>query len=127
MPRGAIRVQQTPSVAGPMFPSACILARVINVQQRRANFHRHAIFKLRSIIGFVAAAEVDCRGCNPNQEASNRAHTHRRGDDTLNFLLMLGTAQYWARVCVAAASAAAMSLDAFGQRLRAAQRAIFFR
>jgi len=43
----------------------------------------------------------------------------------VNFLMMLGTAQYWARVCVVIASAAAISLDAFRRRIQAAQRTVF--
>jgi len=53
------------------------------------------------------------------------AQNHHRGDDTLNFLMMIGTAQYWTRVGIAIASAALISFDAFHRRIRAARRAIF--
>jgi len=43
----------------------------------------------------------------------------------LNFLTMMCTVQYWTRVCVTIASAAAISLDTFHQRARGAQRSSF--
>jgi hypothetical protein len=42
----------------------------------------------------------------------------------MNFLMMIGTVQYWTRFFVALASAAAVSLDAFHRRIRSAQRSI---
>jgi hypothetical protein len=42
-------------------------------------------------------------------------------------LMMIGMAQYWTRVGVLVACAAAISLDSFHQRIVARQRALFSR